>query len=128
MPAACAGICRLLRPDCYGVPFCAGNGYLFLRGKGNTSRLRGNMPPFTPGLLRSTFLRGKGVSFSAREGKYQPPAREIAPFSARIAKEYLSAREMSIFFCAEFLFWKLLRLKREIFFRCMVFIYDLSVL
>ena len=111
-----------------GEAACAGMGYLFLRGKGNTSRLRGKTVPFPPGLLRSTFLRGNGVSFSAREGKCQPPAREYAAFYARIAKEYLSARKRGIFFSAEFLFWKLLGLKREIFFRCMVFIYDLSVL
>ena len=66
IPAACAGICRHLRPDCYGVSFCAGKGYLFQRGKGNTSRLRGKSPLFPPGLPRSTFLRGNGVSFSAR--------------------------------------------------------------
>ena len=73
-----------LRSDCCYGGFCAGNGYLFALG-----------------LLLWAFLRGKWVSFCARKGKYQLPAREIALFSARIARCHYSAREKGIILCSE---------------------------
>ena len=79
----CAEFCRQTCPECLVAPFCAGIGYLFLRGMGKCSRLRGmgvpnlpgmlrgtvlrgNQPPNPPGMPRGTVLRGNGVSFSAR--------------------------------------------------------------
>ena len=54
--------------DCCSGRFCAGNGYLFLRG-----------------MLLWRFLRGNEVSFHARN-----------------VVVVVSAREMGIFFCAEY--------------------------
>ena len=90
--AACAGKGCPIRPECRRKQFYAGMGYHFGRGmvSGNIlrgyqppnppetkkcSRLRGKHVPNLPGMLLVTVLRGKGVSFPARNGKWQRSAR-----------------------------------------------------
>ena len=62
--------------------------------------MRGKRVFFSPGLPGMDILRGIWVFFSAREGKMWPPAREKGAFSAWIAGDGHSARELGMFFCA----------------------------